>query len=94
MWTLYDRLIEKADNCDRIALAVQGDNWTLVKTQAGRLGVAAVHPTRSGKKLDCAQCADDQQLVCSCGYKPLLQGEQSSHPSILGCLSRLPDGEN
>lgn len=53
MWTLYDRLIEKTDNCDRIALAVQGDNWTLVKTQAGRLGLAAVHPTRSGKKLDC-----------------------------------------
>ena len=53
MWTLYDWLIEKADICDRIAFAAQGDNWTLVKTQAGRLGVAAVHPTRSRKKLDC-----------------------------------------
>ena len=52
MWTLYDRLIEKVEDCDKIASVKQGDNWTLVKTQAGKLGVAAVHPTRSGKKLD------------------------------------------
>jgi len=55
MWTLYDRLIEHAGEIaggDRIAMAVQGDNWTLVKTAAGRIGVAATHPTRTGKRLD------------------------------------------
>ena len=53
MWTLYDRLIAQADIQDTIDYVKQGDNWTMVKTSAGRLGVAATHPTRSGKRLDC-----------------------------------------
>ena len=56
MWTLYDRLIaharERAGE-DAVAYAVQGENWMLVKTAAGRIGVAATHPTRTGKRLDC-----------------------------------------
>ena len=55
MWTLYDRLIERAGlkaNGDSVAMAIQGDNWTLVKTAAGRIGVAATHPARTGRRLD------------------------------------------
>lgn len=52
MWTLYDRLIAHADEQDRITYARQGENWTLVKTEKGRMGVAATHPARSGARLD------------------------------------------
>ena len=56
MWTLYDRLIGHAQARaaeDTVVCAVQGDNWMLVKTAQGRIGVAATHPTRTGKRLDC-----------------------------------------
>lgn len=53
MWTLYDKLLNQIDTADRIACAMQGDNWTLVKTENGHLGIAAVHPARSGRHLNC-----------------------------------------
>ncbi len=55
MWSLYDKLIAHAAVDDRIAYVKQGENWTMVKTQAGRIGVAATHPTRSGRLLDCGK---------------------------------------
>ena len=60
MWTLYDRLIAHAGEAaggDTVAMALQGENWTLVRTAAGRVGVAATHPTRTGRRLDCESVA-------------------------------------
>ncbi len=57
MWTLYNRLIERAAIGDAVACALQGESWTMVKTRAGHIGVAATHPARSGKRLDCAAVA-------------------------------------
>lgn len=58
MWSLYDQLIAHAAvDDDMIAYVKQGENWTMVKTQKGRIGVAATHPTRSGRLLDCGKYA-------------------------------------
>ena len=77
MWTLYDRLIARARQRageDTVAYAMQGENWMLVKTAHGRLGVAATHPTRTGKPLDCGsvagmRIADAAQLVKSWDFE-------------------------
>lgn len=58
MWSLYDRLIACAAVDDKIAYVKQGENWTMVKTQRGRIGIAATHPTRSGRLLNCEKYAD------------------------------------
>lgn len=57
MWEMYDRLIERAAVEDAIAYAYQGENWVVVRTRAGRLGVSATHPSRSGRRLDGARMA-------------------------------------
>lgn len=57
MWTVYDRLISRVRGEDAIEYALQGESWTMVRTRSGRVGVAATHPARSGRRIEAAQFA-------------------------------------
>ena len=52
MWRLYDELIADAASDDRIERVDVGSSWTMVKTQRGRIGVAASHLSVSGRPAD------------------------------------------
>lgn len=98
MWNLYDGLIERATVQDAIAYVYQGDNWTMVKTQAGRIGVAATQPARSGKRLNGAAyqgmpLAEAAKLVKSWDFEEASFGLAAIN-AVINDAGKLPVTEN